>query len=43
MEKQILQSVMHPFLIAMDYVFQDETRIYFIMPYIKGGMLFKHL
>ena len=40
MEKDILWSVNHPFLINMDYVFQDFFRIYFIMPYIKGGMIF---
>ena len=43
MEKEILQKVSHPFLIDMDYVFQDQSRIYFIMPFIKGGMLFTHL
>ena len=27
----------------MDYVFQKAYRIYFIMPFIQGGELFKHL
>ncbi len=27
----------------MDYVFQNEFRIYFIMDFIKGGELFRHL
>ena len=39
-EKNILKSVDHPFLINMDFVFQDEFRIYFMMPFIKGGMIF---
>jgi serine/threonine protein kinase len=27
----------------MDYVFQNEFRIYFLMKFIKGGELFRHL
>lgn len=27
----------------MDYVFQKSYRIYFIMDFIQGGELFKHL
>jgi hypothetical protein len=27
----------------MDYVFQKAYRIYFIMDFIQGGELFKHL
>jgi serine/threonine protein kinase len=36
-EKMILLKVKHPFIISMDYVFVLETRVYFIMQYIKGG------
>lgn len=43
MEKEILRTANHPFLINMDFVFQNEFRIYFLMPFIKGGMLFDHL
>ena len=42
-EKDILRSVDHPFLINLDFVFQDEFRVYFLMPFIKGGMIFEHL
>jgi serum/glucocorticoid-regulated kinase 2 len=42
-ERLILQQVNHPFLIGMDYVFQKAYRIYFIMEFIQGGELFKHL
>jgi serum/glucocorticoid-regulated kinase 2 len=28
---------------SLDYVFQTETRIYFLMKYIEGGDLFRHL
>lgn len=39
----ILLQVNHPFIIGMDYVFQKAYRIYFIMDFIQGGELFKHL
>lgn len=43
LEKNILHSNNHPFLVRMEYVFQNEFRIYFIMQFVKGGELFKHL
>ena len=42
-EKLILNQVNHPFIIGMDYVFQKAYRIYFILDFIQGGELFKHL
>ena len=42
-EKEILKTVDHPFLINMEYVFQDETRIYFIMPFAKGGTVLQQM
>ena len=42
-EKLILNQVNHPFIIGMDYVFQKAYRIYFLMDFIQGGELFKHL
>lgn len=27
----------------MEYVFQNEYRIYFLMKFVKGGELFRHL
>ena len=26
----------------MDYVFQDDLKLYFVMPFIRGGELYKH-
>ena len=43
MEKNILNSIDHPFLVNMEYVFQNEFRIYFLMKFVKGGELFRHL
>lgn len=42
-ERLILTQVNHPFVIGMDYVFQKAYRVYFIMDFIQGGELFKHL
>jgi len=42
-EKEILLKIKHPFLLGMDYVFQNEERIYFFLDYIPGGNLFENL
>ena len=41
LEKEILFAVDHPFLVGMDFLFQTETRLYFVMPFIRGGELYK--
>ena len=43
LEKDILFSIDHPFLVNMEFVFQNEFRIYFLMKFVKGGELFRHL
>ena len=43
LEKDILRQIDHPFLVNMEYVFQNEYRIYFLMKFVKGGELFRHL
>ena len=35
LEKDILFNVVHPFIVNMEYVFQNELRIYFLMVFIK--------
>ena len=42
-EKLILLQVKHPFIIAMEHVFAKALRIYFVMQFVQGGELFKHL
>lgn len=42
-EKEILLSIEHPFLLGMDFVFQNDYRLYFFLDYIKGGNLFENL
>ena len=43
LEMDILYSVEHQFIVSMEYVFNDTYRVYFIMDYIDGGELFRHL
>lgn len=42
-EKLILLQVKHPFIISMEHVFAKSLRIYFVMQFVQGGELFKHL
>jgi serum/glucocorticoid-regulated kinase 2 len=43
LEKDILFNIDHPFVVGMEFVFQTEARIYFLMNFISGGELFRHL
>jgi len=43
LEKKILESLDHPFLCALEFCFQTEDRIFFVMPFMNGGELFQHL
>ena len=43
LEKEILYEIEHPFIVSMDYVFSDAFRIYFLMDFVEGGELFRHL
>lgn len=43
LEKRILQSLDHPFLVGLVFCFQTDDRIYFVMPFLRGGELFQHL
>lgn len=41
LEKEILFAADHPFLVGMEFLFQSETRLYFVMPFVRGGELYK--
>lgn len=43
LEKEILLQADHPFLVGMNYVFQTESKIFFVMRFVRGGELFMHL
>lgn len=42
-EKDILFQTNNPFVLSMEYVFQNDFRIYFFMKYVRGGTLFDNL
>jgi serine/threonine protein kinase len=31
----------HPFLVGMEFLFQNDMRLYFVMPFVRGGELYK--
>lgn len=43
MEKKILETLEHPFLVDLVFCFQTNDRLYFAMPFMHGGELFQHL
>ena len=43
LEKKILQQAKYPFLVGTEYAFQSDSTVYFVMKYVKGGELYKHL
>jgi serine/threonine protein kinase len=42
-ERQILESLNHPFCMSMQYAFQTDTKLYFVLNFFRGGELFFHL
>lgn len=42
-EKRILQSVAHPFLVDLRYVFKTNLHLCIVMPFIRGGEIFSYM
>ena len=42
-EKEVLQSISHPFLVTLFAVAQDRKSLYMLLEFIIGGELFTHL
>ncbi|XP_066155836.1 ribosomal protein S6 kinase beta-2 [Euwallacea fornicatus] len=42
-ERNILESVMHPFIVQLNYAFQTGGKLYLVLEYLNGGELFTHL
>lgn len=43
LEKEILKKINHPFLVSLEFIFQTEHRIFFVLNFVRGGELFTHL
>lgn len=43
LEKLILLQVSHPFIVQMQFVFQRQFRVYFVLDYLAGGELFHYM
>lgn len=42
-EKDILFQADHPFVNSMDFVFQNELKIYFFLKYLPGGNIYDNI
>ena len=42
-ERKLLEKLKHPFIIKLNYAFQDSKKLYFLTEFIPGGELFFHL
>jgi serine/threonine protein kinase len=42
-EKNLLEQLIHPFIINMQYAFQDRECLYLVMDFLGGGDLRYHL
>lgn len=42
-EREILEKFDHPFIMGLEFAFQDSERLYLIMEFVNGGELFYHL
>ncbi|XP_077268153.1 ribosomal protein S6 kinase beta-2 [Temnothorax americanus] len=42
-ERNILESIKHPFIVDLKYAFQTGHKLYLILEYMCGGELFRHL
>ena len=41
LEKEIMFKCQHKFLVGMEYLFMSEMRLFFVMPFIRGGELYR--
>jgi len=42
-ERRILENIRHPFVVKMDFAFQSNSKLYFVLEYCPGGELFFYL
>jgi serine/threonine protein kinase len=42
-ERKILEKIDHPFIVHLQYAFQDDKKLYLVTEFMQGGELFYHL
>jgi serine/threonine protein kinase len=42
-ERAILETIDHPFLVKLRAAFQTPTKLYLVLPFLRGGEVFHHL
>ena len=42
-ERNVLGYIRHPFIVGLNYAFQTEDKLFFVLDYCAGGELFFHL
>ena len=42
-ERNVLGYIRHPFIVSLNYAFQTEDKLFFVLDYCAGGELFFHL
>ena len=42
-ERDILTRVQHPFVVALHFAFQTDSKLFLVMDFLAGGELFFHL
>jgi serine/threonine protein kinase len=42
-EREILEKFNHPFVMKLQFAFQDKVNLYLLMEFVNGGELFYHL
>lgn len=42
-EKEVMTMFDHPFIMKLEYSFQDEHKLYMVMEFVNGGELFHHM
>ena len=42
-ERALLEKLKHPFIVRLNYAFQDSKKLYFLTEFLQGGELFFHL
>lgn len=42
-ERRILENIRHPFVVKMDFAFQSDSKLFFVLEYCPGGELFFYL